>query len=222
MTATMSHSRLKPPHLLAIIAAGWLLHGNFLCDTARAAEPPARVEGEVQQPPAEKFVNVLGEKYHLPGPGECQAVVLIFYGHECPISNRYAPEIIRLCKEYSPRQVSFCVVYAEPDLTADEAAKHAKEYGFNCPAILDPKLTLARKVGATITPEVAVLSPRGAVMYLGRIDDRYYDLGKPRAEATHFELHDALEAVLTDKPVVVSRAAAVGCKIELPHGDVSR
>ena len=51
----------------------------------------------------EEFVDVMGDKYRLPGAGESKAVVLLFVGYDCPISNCYAAEIVRLCKEFMPK-----------------------------------------------------------------------------------------------------------------------
>ena len=167
-------------------------------------------------PESAVFENVLGGEFHLPQGGDSVATVLVFFGHDCPMSNGYVPEINRLCKEFVPQKVAFCVVYADSDLKMDEAAKHAKEYGFVCPAILDPKLILARTYSATVKPEVVVLSPEQKMLYRGRIDDRYVDFGKQRAEPTVRELHAALAAVLAGKPIAVTRAKAIGCDIHFP------
>ena len=177
---------------------------------------------QADPPPADKqvkeeFVDVLGDKYRLPGPDDCKAVVLLFIGNDCPISNGYSKEIVRLCKEYLPKKVAFCVVYAEADISQDDARKHAQDYGYCCPAILDPKMTLALKVGATIKPETAVLSPKGELLYLGRIDDIYADFGKKRAEPTCRDLKNALDAFLAENPVGVARTKAIGCYINLPE-----
>lgn len=177
---------------------------------------------QADPPPADKqmkeeFLDVLGGKYSLPGPDGCKAVVLLFIGNDCPISNGYSKEIVRLCKEYTPKKVAFCVVYAEADICENDARKHAKDYGYCCPAILDPKLTLALKVGATIKPETAVLSPEGELLYLGRIDDIYADFGKKRAGPTRRDLKNALDAVLAGNPVPVARTKAIGCYIDLPE-----
>lgn len=177
---------------------------------------------QAEPPPADKqakeeFVDVLGDKYRLPGPNDCKAVVLLFIGNDCPISNGYSKEIVRLCKEFVPKKVAFCVVYADSDLNKDDAIKHAKEYGFCCPAVLDPKMSLALKVGATIKPEAAVLSPKGELLYLGRIDDIYADFGKKRAEPTCRDLKNALDAVLAGNPVPTARTKAIGCTIDLPE-----
>jgi hypothetical protein len=69
--------------------------------------------------------------------------------------------------------------------------------------------------GANVTPEVAVLSSAGEVLYLGRIDNRIEDFDKRRTVTTEFDLKDALDAVLTGKAVARPRTTAVGCGINM-------
>lgn len=173
---------------------------------------PAPVAASTQP----SYVNVRGGNYRLPGPEQCKAVVLVFVGVECPVSNSYAPEIVDLCREYGPRGISFCMVYPDPDLSIAAARKHAADYGFPCPAVLDSDLRLASKVGATLTPEVALLSPSGKLLYRGRIDDRYFALGQQRAQPTKRDLRQALDAVLAGRPVPVPRTQPMGCYISFP------
>lgn len=172
---------------------------------AKVVVLPAR-EGEV-------FTDVRGGTFHLPGPGESKAIVLIFIYHDCPISNGYVPEIARLSQEFSPKGIAFCAVYADPGLSEDNARRHTAEYDFHCATILDPTLILARRTGATMTPEAAVLSPSGELLYRGRIDDRYFDYGKQRSQPTHRELRDALAAYVEGRPIAVARTKAFGCSI---------
>lgn len=192
------------PGLAAALVWMMLALGADAAD-ARKADTPA------------DFAEVRGGRHRLPGPGDCKAVVLIFVGHDCPISNAYSPEIARLCKEFGPRKVAFCVVYADADLGRKDAARHAEEFGLPCPAILDPQMTLALRVGATVKPEAAVLSPKGERLYLGRIDDRYVDFGRRREHPTSRDLRDALAAVLAGRPVATPRTKAIGCDIDLPQ-----
>ena len=51
------------------------------------------------------------------------------------------------------------------------------------------------------------------MVYRGRIDDRYVDFGKARAEATQHDLLDALQAVVEGQPVPNPRTKSVGCYI---------
>jgi len=79
----------------------------------------------------------------------------------------------------------------------------------------DPRLTLARFTGAKVTPEVAILSPAGEILYLGRIDNKVEDLTHPRYAATEPELRNALDAVLAGKVPKDAKTRAVGCAINL-------
>ena len=128
-----------------------------------------------------------------------KAAVLIFVGVDCPISNSYAPKINRLISDYSKQPIDFYIVYSDSKLSPADAKKHVADFGFTCPALLDRQQRLMNKVHATVTPEAAVVDPRGQVVYLGRIDNWYEDFGKQRYSATTHELRDALDAVLAGK-----------------------
>lgn len=77
-------------------------------------------------------------------------------------------------------------------------------------------MKLAQKWGITVKPEAFVLSSKGELVYLGRIDDRYADFSKRREQVTSHDLCDALEAILAGNPVAKPRIPAIGCDIDLP------
>jgi hypothetical protein len=145
--------------------------------------------------------------------GGKRATVLLFITNDCPISNAYAPEVKRLCEAYMPQRVDFYLVYADPALSAVEARKHYQEYSYTCSALLDPKHVLARKAGATVTPEAAVFMPDGHEVYRGRINDLYVDYGKARFAPTTNDLRDVLELIAHDRSVDARTTVAVGCHI---------
>ena len=146
-----------------------------------------------------------------------KATVLFFVMHECPVANGYAPEIARIMSEYSAKGIRSCVVYVENDLTPAKAREHARDYGFKSGAVLDPKHLLVKAAGATISPEAAVLSPAGEVLYRGRIDDRVADFGKRRVEPTRRDLRLTLDAILAGQPVSTRLTKAIGCYIPEDH-----
>jgi hypothetical protein len=131
-----------------------------------------------------------------------KASVLFFLATDCPISNSYAPEVQRICAEYSPKGVGCNLVYVDPDPTAADVRKHLTEFRYaGVPAILDPAHKLAGAAGAKVTPEAAVIGAGGKVLYRGRIDNLYASLGKRRPAATELSLRKELEEVLAGKPV---------------------
>jgi len=142
-----------------------------------------------------------------------KAVVLLFVRSDCPISNRYAPELQRLYQRYSLLGLDFRLLYPEPGLTPSAMERHRKEYGLTIPALLDAGHKYVDRAQVRVTPEAAVFV-NGRLVYQGRIDDRFVDIGKSRSEATRHDLDEVLAAVATGKSVQRRQTKAVGCAIE--------
>jgi hypothetical protein len=173
----------------------------------------ARAAGPATRPAPLALADITGMLRRPLELGDAKAAVVIFISVDCPISNGYAPEISRICGEYEPKGVAFYLVHADRELTDAAAKKHAADYGFTCPVLIDRKHELVRRVGATVTPEAVVIGTGGEVRYRGRIDDLYIALGKRQFDTTTHDLRNALDAVVAGKPVAVPRTAAVGCTI---------
>jgi peroxiredoxin len=147
-----------------------------------------------------------------------RASVIFFITTDCPISNGYVPEMNRIAHDYASRGVRVYAVMADTTTPLAEVQKHAKDYAFTFPVLLDPKQTLVRFTGASITPQAAVISPAGSMAYLGRIDNRVEGFGQQRPQATQHELRDALDEVLAGKPVAKTATKAIGCSIVMGNG----
>ena len=150
--------------------------------------------------------------------------LFFFVTTECPISNGYSPEMIRIAREYEPKGVRTTFVYSDPDVTPEMAKKHAAEYGLAQVGtiVTDPTHeAFTQRFGATLTPEAAVVvpddPPKLRVAYLGRIDDLYVGFGKRRHEPTVRDLRNAMEAALLGKPVPPAGGSAIGCSIPEPR-----
>jgi hypothetical protein len=142
-----------------------------------------------------------------------RAMVYVFTRTDCPIANRYAPELQRLQREYSPRGIAFKLVYADVDESEQAIARHCEQFGFQWPALRDVQHQLVSLTGASVTPEAAVMLPTGEVVYLGAIDDRHVGFGQARAQAMQTYLANALEELLAGRSVGESQTKAVGCQI---------
>jgi hypothetical protein len=157
---------------------------------------------------APSVTDLSGNPIHLFETGK--PTVLVFVRTDCPISNRYAPELQRLHKTYSSR-VDFYLVYGDATETPDAIRKHMADYGYPFTAVRDPHHALVKLAKAAVTPEAAVFSAGGQLLYHGRIDDRYIDFGKYKQAPDKHDLADALDAVLAGKPVPVASTKAIGC-----------
>ena len=137
--------------------------------------------------------------------------VLVFTTTDCPISNRYAPEIQRLATKFA-RDVRFVFVYPVPSDSEATIREHRKKFGSG-EWLRDPSQQLVKLTGVTVTPEVAVMTADQKILYRGRIDDRYLEFGKDRPEPTVRDLERALDAIVARQPVPVSETRAIGCFI---------
>jgi len=142
-----------------------------------------------------------------------KAIVLFFITTDCPVGNSYVPEMNRLREAYSARGVAFYGVQAEPGVAPEVVAKYARDYRYSFPLLLDPGQILVRQVNATITPQVAILSAEGKLLYLGPVDDRVVDFGKSRPKATQAYVRQVLDSVLEGKTPPFTSHKSIGCSI---------
>ena len=141
-------------------------------------------------------------------PRAAAAAVQFFLRTDCPVSNRYAPEIAAIYRDYAAKGVDFQLVYP----LGGDIEKHRTEYQLPIAATGDPGGQLSRRANATVTPQAAVFH-NGELVYSGRIDDRYLDFGKYRQQPLHRELRETLDAILAGRAPKTATAKAVGCAI---------
>jgi thiol-disulfide isomerase/thioredoxin len=144
--------------------------------------------------------------------GGGKVVVLVFVRTDCPVSNRYAPTIQKLSAEHASK-VAFWLVYPSKSESAEVIRKHEREYGYKIPALRDPQHVLVRNSQVQVTPEVAVFDASQHLVYHGRIDNLYEDIGRARSAPTTHELEDAIAAALSGKSLDVAATHGVGCYI---------
>jgi hypothetical protein len=143
-----------------------------------------------------------------------RGLVLIFISTDCPIANSYQPLLRRLASEYQKEGMCIFMIHPSPTLSTEEARKHASEFGITVPVVIDTDQSIARRAGATVTPQAFVFARnQESPVYQGRIDNLYAGLGKKRKVATTHELTDALKAVVAGRAVRIVRTMPVGCFI---------
>ena len=145
-----------------------------------------------------------------PAPGT-KATVVLFVSTDCPISNRYAPDVRRLHDTYAKDDVTFWLVYPNPADSVADIRDHLKSFSYPDGALRDPKHLVVKRAGATITPEAVVYDAKGRLTYRGRIDDRYSAVGVEKATPSRRDLQDAIAATLAGRPVRQKFTQAVGC-----------
>jgi hypothetical protein len=140
-----------------------------------------------------------------------KARVFVFVRTDCPITNRYAPELQRIAARFHDKGVEFWLVYPDRSETAAEIRKHIKSYGFPGQPLRDPGHELESITQVTVAPEAAVFDETGQLRYHGRIDDCWVTFGTSRPSATRHDLEEAITAVVAGKVVSVPVTHAIGC-----------
>ncbi|MDG1874065.1 MAG: redoxin domain-containing protein [Mariniblastus sp.] len=141
-----------------------------------------------------------------------KALVVVFFGVECPLVKQYSIRLGELQKEFggdfqlvginSNRHDSIKEIeYFSKLVQADQV-----------PLLKDPANRIADAFGARRTPEVFLFDSKQQLVYNGAIDDQYsYGLQKPQANKRF--LHDAVTATLAGKKPEVERTQTDGCII---------
>ena len=177
-------------------------------------------------PPAEpiSFPQVVDVDGVLRHPGQSDAAVttvFVFLATHCPICNAYLPELNRIYEAFAPLNVEFYGVIADRGTLAAEAANHRRMYQVAFPLLLDTSGSFRRQLRPTHTPQAIVVDRHGAIVYSGRIDDRYEAISRPRGQVARRDLKDVLSVISSGREPKFSRTEPVGCLLEPADAEVT-
>jgi mono/diheme cytochrome c family protein len=171
--------------------------------------------------PKQALRGIDGQRIELTAPPH-GAMAIIFYSTECPISNSYSPTLATMAESLQGKPVKWLGVCVDPDMSDSEVATHAHDFSLKFPVVHDRHGSLARKLGAKVTPEAFVIDSDSKIRYHGRIDDQFVARRKRNANPSGSELKDAIVAILSGKAVTNEYVEAVGCPLpEVPAAAAS-
>lgn len=165
------------------------------------------------------LTNVVdGNSFSLSSQKNTAAVVVIFTSNNCPYDKLYNQRIERLIDTYSNKNVSFVLINSNDPQRSNvdsprQMANKIKELRWNVPYLVDNKRLVASKFGAEKNPEAYVLQHRNntfQILYSGSIDDN----PQVASDVSEPYLSQALDAILSGKPVLVNETHPTGCMIK--------
>ncbi len=145
-----------------------------------------------------------------------RGLILVFVAVDCPIANRFLPEIESLGARFGSEGLPVAYVYASPFETDVEVLAHQREYDLRLQAFRDPGFRVARRYGACLTPEAVLIRPDGSLAYRGRVNDQYTAPGQGRPAPTRHDLAEAGEEFLSGGLASQRLVPAVGCRFREP------
>jgi hypothetical protein len=170
---------------------------------------PTRVDAAL------RFKTITGQALQpLACDGEqVKAAVVVFITTDCPIANRYAPELERIRSAYADKGVKLTLVQVDAALAETAARDHAAAYALKAAVVIDRQHELVAATGVKVTPEAVIIDPAGRIRYRGRINDQFTDFGASRKAPSTHDLREALNAVLEGRQVPQPETTPVGCLI---------
>ena len=171
-----------------------------------------------------KLPGIDGRDHSLNEFAESKILMVVFTANHCKTAQAYEERIIQLVKDYRVRGVAIVaiapndpqavslseLVYSDLNDSFEELKIRAQEKGFNFPYLYDgdsQKVSLA--YGPVSTPHVFIFDQRRKLRYAGRIDN-----AENIELATQPDARNALDALLSDKPVPVEKTKTFGCSIK--------
>ena len=156
------------------------------------------------------FISLVGFS-SLPKPPAYE--VIFFLGEDCIISQNYTDLLRRLHDQYQNDPIQFVGYFPNPSSTPHQIKAFQSKYDIPFPLHIDQYQVMMDRYDIKVTPEVVVLDPKGKICYQGRIDNRYFRVGKRRTITTTHELSTCLEAIVMRRPITVRSQPAIGCFI---------
>ncbi|MBI3590123.1 MAG: thioredoxin family protein [Candidatus Melainabacteria bacterium] len=159
--------------------------------------------------------GVDGKNYSPDEFAKSKILVIMFTCNHCPYVQAYENRLVNLQKDFKANGVDFIAINANdeknyPEDSFENMIKRAQEKKYNFPYLRDRTQEVAKTFGASYTPEVFVFDQNRILQYHGRIDDNWQEPSK----VTKQNLKEALEAILTNKPVDRANTQAIGCTVK--------
>ncbi|MDM4016041.1 redoxin domain-containing protein [Roseiconus lacunae] len=156
------------------------------------------------------FTTVDGEAVYLNEVVQDGPVVFIFSSTVCPLAKRYTSRLNRMQEDFVRDGVRLFAVFANSDETDEGITDYRDRAKFPFPCVRDRHGYLAKRLGATMTPQAFLIDQHSVIRYRGAIDDNRYE---NRVKGTH--LRTALTDLLADRPITVTSTSSMGCSIHL-------
>jgi peroxiredoxin len=144
-----------------------------------------------------------------------QVLVVVFSCNHCPYVQAYEDRMMAFQREYASKGVQLVAINSNeeknyPEDSFDGMLKRAAARKFNFHYLRDADQAAANAFGATHTPQFFVFDNERKLRYSGKLDDNWKE---PAAAKEHY-LRDAVDAVLSGKPVKVPETHSIGCTIK--------
>ena len=137
----------------------------------------------------------------------------VFIAEECPISIQMTQALKESADKFG-EEIKFIAVFPNRKSNYKTMVLFLREYGLDqFESILDSDQAIARKYGATITPEVIIVNNLQEILYRGQISDAYHKVGRRKHGKIQNLLTASIAKILDGFEVDRPWPKAIGCYI---------
>lgn len=147
------------------------------------------------------------------------ATVIAFICNHCPFVKHINSAFIKLALDYQSRGISFVAISSNdavqyPDDGPQAMKTTALSLGYPFPYLYDETQEVAKAYQAACTPDFFVFDHDLKLVYRGQLDD-----SRPGNEipVTGKDMRDALDCLISGKPVAGIQKPSIGCNIKWKH-----
>lgn len=140
--------------------------------------------------------------------------VHFFLLDECRICQYYGPLLKEYHEEFASETISFKGYFPNFSSKKDQIDQFKEDNQVPFDLKTDYFKKRSRKYDLRLLPTVIVYDEKKKqLLYKGRIDNRFYGVGKQRQVTTRFDLKSALDSIVNQQPIKEKSTQAVGCFI---------
>ncbi len=145
-----------------------------------------------------------------------KALLVMFICRHCPYVQHVQSELARLGRDHAREDIGIVAISSNdaanyPEDRPESLREMAKELGFTFLYCYDETQDVARAYHAACTPDFFLYDAHRRLVYRGQLDDSRPGNGKP---ITGQDLRTAIDAVLSDGPILKDQKPSIGCNIK--------
>jgi peroxiredoxin len=151
---------------------------------------------------------------------QAPSLLVVFLCNHCPYVQHVRRGLAQMARDFQARGVAVVGINANdvasyPADHPDRMREEARNAGYTFPYLYDESQAVARAYHAACTPDFFLFDQARKLVYRGQMDDSRPGNGHP---VTGKDLRDAVEAVLSGKPVSPRQKPSLGCNIKWKPG----
>jgi peroxiredoxin len=159
---------------------------------------------------------VTGKTISLNDFSDNRMLLVMFICRHCPYVVHVQEELARIGMDYKDKEIDIVAISSnDPNYDSDDRPERLKEMAenlsFNFPYLFDETQEVAKVFTAACTPDFFLFDKNKQLVYRGQLDDSKPGSGQP---VTGKDLREAIDAILSGKPVVQEQRPSSGCNIK--------